>query len=190
MSLQRLEVGDPKAKKGRATGEKKSKISKKTAGGKKAKKDGPKRPLSAFMYFSQENRASVKAANPDATFGELGKLLAEKWGNTSDKKVPSLTCVASRLRLVRLLTSRAEVRGHGQEGQGPLREGKGGCRQGLSVLALIFALCSLCNLNALNLGLNSSDGVCKNNATVFDYCPHYVHRKLEHAVVGCYAEEL
>ena len=86
-SLQRLEVGDAKAKV-RATGEKKSKITKKS-GGKKGKKDGPKRPLSAFMYFSQDQRAAVKAANPDATFGELGKLLAEKWGSTSDRKVRS-----------------------------------------------------------------------------------------------------
>lgn len=86
--FQRLEVGDPKVKKARATGEKKSKIGKKS-GGKKGKKDGPKRPLSAFMYFSQDQRAAVKAANPEATFGELGKLLAEKWGSTSDRKVRS-----------------------------------------------------------------------------------------------------
>jgi len=60
---------------------------KKRVKGKKAKDpNAPKRPLSAFMYFSQEMRSSVKTENPDATFGELGKLLAEKWGNTGDKK--------------------------------------------------------------------------------------------------------
>ena len=37
----------------------------------KAKKDpnAPKKPLSAFMFFSQENRQKVKDENPDATFG-------------------------------------------------------------------------------------------------------------------------
>ena len=77
---QRLEVGEPKAKKSKGGAPSK---------GKKSKKDpnAPKRPLSAFMYFSKDQRPAVKAANPDATFGELGKLLAEKWSNTLDKKV-------------------------------------------------------------------------------------------------------
>lgn len=38
---------------------------------KKAKDpDAPKRPLSAYMFFSQDQRATVKEDNPDATFGE------------------------------------------------------------------------------------------------------------------------
>lgn len=37
----------------------------------KAKKDpnAPKRPLSAYMFFSQDQRPTVKEENPDATFG-------------------------------------------------------------------------------------------------------------------------
>ncbi|SCZ94441.1 BZ3500_MvSof-1268-A1-R1_Chr12-2g03901 [Microbotryum saponariae] len=52
----------------------------------KAKKDpnAPKRPLSAYMYFSQENRNTVKDDNPDASFGDLGKLLGAKWKDMSD----------------------------------------------------------------------------------------------------------
>lgn len=37
----------------------------------KSKKDpaAPKRPLSAYMFFSQDWRERVKAENPDAGFG-------------------------------------------------------------------------------------------------------------------------
>ncbi|KAI9244976.1 Nhp6bp [Phascolomyces articulosus] len=57
----------------------------------RAKKDksGPKRGLSAYMFFSQENRAQVKEENPDASFGTIGKLLGDKWKNmTDDDKAP------------------------------------------------------------------------------------------------------
>ncbi|KAI9486595.1 MAG: high mobility group box domain-containing protein [Benjaminiella poitrasii] len=52
----------------------------------RGKKDpsAPKRGLSAYMFFSQENRAKVKEENPEATFGQLGKLLGEKWKSMSD----------------------------------------------------------------------------------------------------------
>lgn len=49
----------------------------------------PKRPLSAFMYFSQEKRSDVKADNPETSFGDLGKILGQMWKDLSedDKKV-------------------------------------------------------------------------------------------------------
>lgn len=34
---------------------------------------GPKRGLSAYMYFSKEQRSVVKEENPGATFGKLDK---------------------------------------------------------------------------------------------------------------------
>jgi hypothetical protein len=41
-------------------------------GGKKKKDpNAPKKPKSSFMYFSNAKRAEVKAANPDASFGEI-----------------------------------------------------------------------------------------------------------------------
>ncbi len=58
---------------------------------KKTKKDpnAPKRGLSAFMIFSQENRSRIKEEHPTAKFGEMGKLLGQKWKEMSedDKKV-------------------------------------------------------------------------------------------------------
>ncbi|CAO3612755.1 unnamed protein product [Cunninghamella echinulata] len=59
---------------------------KETKASKRGKKDpsAPKRGLSAYMFFSQANRNKVKEENPDATFGQLGKILGEKWKNMSD----------------------------------------------------------------------------------------------------------
>ncbi|CAO3695849.1 unnamed protein product [Rhizopus microsporus] len=47
---------------------------------------GPKRGLSAYMFFSQDNREVVKKENPNASFGEIGKLLGEKWKNMTDEQ--------------------------------------------------------------------------------------------------------
>ncbi|KAL5520385.1 NHP6 [Sanghuangporus baumii] len=56
----------------------------------KGKKDAnaPKRALSAYMFFSQDWRERIKAENPDAGFGEVGKLLGAKWKemDESEKK--------------------------------------------------------------------------------------------------------
>lgn len=51
------------------------------AKGSKKEKDpnAPKKNQSGYMIFCSENRAVVKEENPDATFGELGKLLGQKW---------------------------------------------------------------------------------------------------------------
>jgi hypothetical protein len=56
---------------------------------KKEKKDTPHKCLSAFIIFNKENREKIKAANPDVTFGELGKLIGDAWKslNETDKSV-------------------------------------------------------------------------------------------------------
>jgi len=55
---------------------------------KKSKKDknAPKRALSAYMFFSQDWRERIKAENPDAGFGEIGKLLGAKWKELDDSE--------------------------------------------------------------------------------------------------------
>lgn len=47
----------------------------------KRKKDpkAPKRALSAYMYFANENRKHVVDEHPNVKFGEIGKLLGERW---------------------------------------------------------------------------------------------------------------
>lgn len=54
---------------------------------KKKDPDAPKRSLSAYMFFANENRDIVRAENPGISFGQVGKLLGEKWKalNSEDK---------------------------------------------------------------------------------------------------------
>lgn len=48
---------------------------------KKVKKDpnAPKRPMASYFLWMGDIRESVKAENPEATIGELGKLMGAKW---------------------------------------------------------------------------------------------------------------
>ncbi|EJD43674.1 hypothetical protein AURDEDRAFT_114700 [Auricularia subglabra TFB-10046 SS5] len=53
---------------------------------KKEKKEaGPKRALSAYMFFVKDWRERIKEENPDAAFGEIGKLMGAKWKEMSDE---------------------------------------------------------------------------------------------------------
>ncbi|KAF2165822.1 hypothetical protein M409DRAFT_55682 [Zasmidium cellare ATCC 36951] len=62
----------------------------KTAGGKKKKDPNmPKRGLSAYMFFANDQRDKVRDDNPGIKFGEVGKILGEKWkGLTEKQKAP------------------------------------------------------------------------------------------------------
>lgn len=45
----------------------------------------PKKPMTAYMLFCNDNRDAVRKKSPDAKLGEVSKLLAEKWGKVSEK---------------------------------------------------------------------------------------------------------
>ncbi|CAN6651313.1 non-histone chromosomal protein 6A [Trichomonascus vanleenenianus] len=58
---------------------------------KRRKKDpnAPKRSLSAYMFFANAQRDSVRSDNPDVTFGQVGKILGERWKALSEsEKIP------------------------------------------------------------------------------------------------------
>jgi HMG (high mobility group) box len=52
---------------------------------KAAKEDKPKRAPSPYIVFCTEKRPEIKAKNPEAGFGELGKLLGQLWATMDDK---------------------------------------------------------------------------------------------------------
>ena len=52
---------------------------------KKEKGEKVKRAPSAYIIFCTEKRTEIKEANPEATFGELGKLLGAAWGAMDEK---------------------------------------------------------------------------------------------------------
>jgi len=45
----------------------------------------PKKPMTAYMLFCNDNRDAIRKKNPDAKLGDVSKLLAEKWGKVSEK---------------------------------------------------------------------------------------------------------
>jgi structure-specific recognition protein 1 len=55
---------------------------------KKGKKDpnAPKKPMTAYMLFSNAMRPTVKAENPEAEFGTIAKLIGEKYKNMSPEE--------------------------------------------------------------------------------------------------------
>jgi len=68
-------------------------VKRKAPTGKKEKKSkktkGPKRALSAYMFFVKENRQKVIDKYPDLSFGEVGKKLGKLWAElTEDEKAP------------------------------------------------------------------------------------------------------
>jgi hypothetical protein len=63
-----------------------------TTGGKKRKGPNanddapkPKRAKTAFMYFQADIRPKIRAQHPDASFKELGQLVADAWREATDE---------------------------------------------------------------------------------------------------------
>ncbi|MDI1492959.1 MAG: Non-histone chromosomal protein 6 [Ramalina farinacea] len=68
--------------------EAKARKGKKAAAPEKKKKDpnAPKRGLSAYMFFANEQRDNVREENPGISFGQVGKVLGERWKALNDKQ--------------------------------------------------------------------------------------------------------
>jgi len=64
----------------------KRKPTKRTTAKKPKDKNAPKRALTAYLRYSTETRSAVQKKHPDATFGELQKLISAKWNKLSDSK--------------------------------------------------------------------------------------------------------
>lgn len=62
------------------------KAKKETVGKRKKDPNAPKRGLSAYMFFANDQRDKVREDNPGIKFGEVGKLLGEKWKELSAKE--------------------------------------------------------------------------------------------------------
>nr|CAB3267174.1 CAGF9 [Phallusia mammillata] len=60
----------------------------KKRGPKKRKKKGanePQKPVSAYALFFRDTQAAIKAENPNATFGEISKIVASMWDSLSEE---------------------------------------------------------------------------------------------------------
>ncbi|EGN94719.1 hypothetical protein SERLA73DRAFT_187779 [Serpula lacrymans var. lacrymans S7.3] len=91
---------------------------------KAAKGTGPKRALSAYMFFSQDWRERIKAENPDAGFGEVGKLLGAKWKelDESEKKPYVELAAKDKARAEEEKAALAQSKSGGGSGEGEADE--------------------------------------------------------------------
>lgn len=64
--------------------------------GTKKDKEAPKRPLSAYMFFSRDQRERTKAENPTASFGEIGRILGATWKEMSESQKKPYIDMAER----------------------------------------------------------------------------------------------
>jgi len=48
--------------------------------------NAPKRGLSAYMFFANEQRENVREENPGISFGQVGKVLGERWKALSENQ--------------------------------------------------------------------------------------------------------
>lgn len=46
--------------------------------------NAPKRPLSAFFLFSQDERPKIKSENASLSVADVAKVIGEKWRGASD----------------------------------------------------------------------------------------------------------
>jgi len=68
---------------------------------KKSKKDpnAPKRPLTAYMFYNQDNRSQLKEKNPELSFGELGKLIGQKYKALTDEEKEKYNNMAAKAKI-------------------------------------------------------------------------------------------
>ncbi|XP_029382284.1 TOX high mobility group box family member 4b isoform X2 [Echeneis naucrates] len=60
-----------------------------TGGGKKGKKkdpNEPQKPVSAYALFFRDTQAAIKGQNPNATFGEVSKIVASMWDSLGEEQ--------------------------------------------------------------------------------------------------------
>lgn len=54
---------------------------------KKKDPDAPKKPLTAYMVWLQENRATIKDKHPGISLIDIAKKAGEMWKEVADKSV-------------------------------------------------------------------------------------------------------
>ncbi|XP_071517824.1 uncharacterized protein [Panulirus ornatus] len=98
---------------------KKAKVSKKS----KKKKDPnePQKPVSAYALFFRDTQAAIKGSNPNASFGEVSKIVASMWDSldADHKNVYKKKTEAAKKEYLKALAAyRASLVSKGGEGEG------------------------------------------------------------------------
>ncbi|XP_026168367.1 thymocyte selection-associated high mobility group box protein TOX [Mastacembelus armatus] len=105
-------------------------ISKKTKTPKKKKRKDPNepvKPVSAYALFFRDTQANIKAQNPNATFGEVSKIVASMWdglGEEQKQVYKKKTETAKKEYLKQLAAYRASLVSQSYSEATPLNEMK------------------------------------------------------------------
>jgi len=99
---------------------------------KKKKKDPnePQKPVSAYALFFRDTQAAIKGQNPNATFGEVSKIVASMWDGLGEEQkqvgqrligrtqrvTSSEVCVTYAHTLLCVIAALQKQNGSGQEG--------------------------------------------------------------------------
>lgn len=90
-----------------------------TKGGKRKKDpNAPKRALSAFFFYCNEERPNVKAAHPEWGIGDISKTLGKKWAEISDKSKYESMAEKDKVRYAK------ELERYKSGGGGPAKKAK------------------------------------------------------------------
>jgi len=64
----------------------------------KAPQDGPKRPRSAYMYFSNERRTALREEKPGLSITDCSKIIGGEWKKLTDEQKQPYAEMASKDR--------------------------------------------------------------------------------------------
>ncbi|XP_047493091.1 TOX high mobility group box family member 3-like isoform X2 [Penaeus chinensis] len=98
---------------------KKPKVSKKSK--KKRDPNEPQKPVSAYALFFRDTQAAIKGSNPNASFGEVSKIVASMWDSldADHKNVYKKKTEAAKKEYLKALAAyRASLVSKGGEGDG------------------------------------------------------------------------
>ena len=65
----------------------------------KTERSGPKRPMSAFLWFSKEKRQEIRMTRPGMSLGELTKELSRRWKELSEEDKETWKTAAQKDKL-------------------------------------------------------------------------------------------
>jgi hypothetical protein len=89
----------------------------------KGERTGPKRPLSSYMYFCQDQREAIKTANPTMNGKEITSELGRVWKSLSDEaKIPHESKAATDK--LRFETEKAQLSGEKSETKSKSKQSK------------------------------------------------------------------
>lgn len=61
---------------------------------KKKDPNEPQKPVSAYALFFRDTQAAIKGQNPNASFGEVSKIVASMWDSLAEEQKQVKWCLS------------------------------------------------------------------------------------------------